>query len=186
MIIRASDSSENPTPTSVEGWAQYLGELIGLDKKGQKAFIKDVANRNSRDWVNILIDEDVDPEIINKFKQYFLTDHTYTVELSFNGMIGVSETIEIDAPPGLNEDSLMELLRTTYEYELDSLLELDEVTDEGDGDYEVSLTFSGYIGTETYYNVSADDEDDAEMEARNEAIWDFDIVSYVMDEEEEE
>ena len=103
----------------------------------------------------------------------------YSVEIGFCGMIGASEFIEVEARPEITEDELIQHIREQYDIELMDLLEVTEATDLGDGDWEVTLNFGGYIGCdETYDTIYASDEDDATEQALNEAIWDFTIISF--------
>ena len=102
----------------------------------------------------------------------------YDIEVSFNGFIGTTSVVKIQAPKDSKEDYLKELLLTEYKYELFDLLEVEDVNSSDEDEWEVCFSFDGYIGTETYYEVDGDDEDDAVDNALEEALDDFDIVSF--------
>ena len=103
------------------------------------------------------------------------SDITYRVELNFGGFLGATEEIEVDAPEGISEDELIELIRTEYSYELEDMLSVSRIDNLGDGDWVVTINFSGYQGVDQEYSVYADYEDDAEEYALEEALWDFSI-----------
>ena len=102
----------------------------------------------------------------------------YNVEVRFAGMIGASEFIEVWVRPEPTEDYLHDVLLDYYESELMDLLDVGETEYLGDGDWEVTLNFNGYIGCDETYSVYADDEDEAIDQALHEAIFDFDILSF--------
>ena len=102
----------------------------------------------------------------------------YELELSFCGMIGASETIEVLARPGATEEELQDILRAEYEYELYDFLEVTDIDQIDDDEWEVTVNFNGYIGCDEVYSVTADDADEAEEWAYSEAIWDFSISDY--------
>jgi len=101
---------------------------------------------------------------------------TYRIELSFAGMINSTESFEIEAPVGVDEDYLLE--RLFEEEDIYDFLEVTEVEDLGDGEYEVTINFGGYIGIDNTYTVDADDEDEAADFAIEEAKDDISIDSF--------
>jgi len=105
---------------------------------------------------------------------------TYEVEISFNGYIGSTTVIEVDAPKDCSEDYLKEVMLTDYMYELLDELEVQNVEslDYDEDVWEVTFDFAGYIGTDATYTVDASDEDEAIEAAQTEAMDDFDIVSF--------
>lgn len=109
---------------------------------------------------------------------------TYKVEVSFNGYIDSTTVIEVEAPRDCSEDYLKETLLTDYMYELLDELEVQQVQSLGydEDSWEVTFDFAGYIGTDTSYTVDAEDEDEAIEAAQTEAMDDFDIVSFEIEE----
>lgn len=101
---------------------------------------------------------------------------TYRLEISFAGMRNSTETFEIDAPVGVDEDYL--LTKLLEEEDIYDFLEVTEVEDLGDGEYEVTINFGGYIGVDSFYTVDADDEDEAADFAIEEAKDDISIDSF--------
>jgi hypothetical protein len=61
-------------------------------------------------------------------------------------------------------------------------LYVEDVEDNGDGDYTVTVGFAGFIGSENEYNVVASDEDEAEAEAIEEAKNDLEVTDVIFDE----
>lgn len=109
---------------------------------------------------------------------------TYKVEISFNGYIGSTDVIEIDAPKNCSEEYLKEIMLTDYMYELLDELEVVEVKSltYDEDTWEVTFDFAGYIGTDATYTVDASDEDEAIEAAQTDAMDDFDIVSFEVEE----
>lgn len=110
---------------------------------------------------------------------------TYCVEIGFAGIIGASETVSVDAPSGLDEDGLMSFMLDSSEYQgnLKDLLGVESVEDMGDGDYVVTFNFGGYVGVENEYSEYALDEDEAVEAALEEALQDFTIEDFSVEEE---
>jgi hypothetical protein len=102
----------------------------------------------------------------------------YELELSFAGMIGASETIEILARPGATEEELQGILHAEYEYDLYDFLDVTDVDQVDDDEWEVTVNFNGYLGCDEVYSVVADDADEAESWAYSEAAFDFSISDF--------
>lgn len=109
---------------------------------------------------------------------------TYSVEIGFAGIVCASETISVDAPSGLDKDGLMSFMLNSSEYQesLKDLLEVESVEDMGDGDYEVTFNFNGYLGVENEYSEYAPDEDEAVAAAYEDALQDFSIEDFMIEE----
>lgn len=104
----------------------------------------------------------------------------YEVELSFGGMIGASEVINVTARAGIvNDEELWSLILNNYVVELEDLLEVTEADELDDDEWDITVNFNGYIGCDEVYNIrGASDEEEASYEALREAIYDFSIESF--------
>ena len=104
----------------------------------------------------------------------------YDVELTFCGMIGASESISVLARAGItDEEEMWSLMLEDYDNDLMDLLEVTEVDELGDDDWDVTVNFGGYIGCDEVYNISgASDEEEASYVALHEAVYDFSIESF--------
>lgn len=103
---------------------------------------------------------------------------TYEVEISFNGYIDSTTTIEVEGPSNCSKDYLKGILLTDYMYELIDELGVQETESLDEDVWEVTFDFAGYNGTDTTYTVDAEDEYEAIEAAQAEALDDFDIVSF--------
>lgn len=101
---------------------------------------------------------------------------TYKVELTFAGYRGGSVDVEVDAPQGVDEDTI--LTQVFEDIDIYDLLEVSSVEDEGDGEFAVTLNFGGYLGYDSTYYVDADDEDEAIDFAMEEAKDDISVESF--------
>ena len=110
------------------------------------------------------------------YKVEKLPDVTYKVELTFAGYRGGSVDVEVDAPQGLDEDTI--LTQVFEDIDIYDLLEVSSVEDEGDGEFAVTLNFGGYLGYDSTYYVDADDEDEAIDFAMEEAKDDISVESF--------
>lgn len=86
----------------------------------------------------------------------------FTVEVTFSGLTGASECYTEYADDA--DDAVFKALDDAADD-----LEVTDVTDNGDGTYDVNVRFAGYIGIDNSYVVSADDEDEASDLALEEA-----------------
>lgn len=50
--------------------------------------------------------------------------------------------------------------------------------------YNITLNFAGYYGCEQTYEVEADSRDEAEEMAKQEALWDLEVVSVETEDED--
>lgn len=106
---------------------------------------------------------------------------TYTGFVNFAGYIGADEEYTVSAE---NEDeAIYEMLELAKED-----LEVIEVNQLGEGEYEVVIGFAGFYGVEEFYTVYVDSEDEAEDEALSQAFDDLsaEITDHEEDEEDEE
>lgn len=102
----------------------------------------------------------------------------YEVEVIFNGYMGASETIRVAARVGITEDELHGVINEYYYGDLIDLLEVADVEDIGDDDWEVTINFNGYVGCDNTYTVFAEDSESAIDHALFDAILDFSIVDF--------
>lgn len=94
----------------------------------------------------------------------------YEVEVRFGGFIGVEEIYTVSA---YNEDEAHREALSEAAWDLN----VENVENLGDDEYEVSITFGGYIGSEQYYTVDAEDDSEAEDAALDLASDDFEVLS---------
>lgn len=102
----------------------------------------------------------------------------YSIEIEFAGMIGVSNeyTEYSTSEQGAIEDAISDATDD---------LEVEDVKDNGDGTYTVSISFCGYYGSEEEYEVDADDPESAEYEAIEMAKEDLEVVDIkILDDED--
>jgi len=102
----------------------------------------------------------------------------YEVNVTFGGYIGSDQFYRVDATS--TEDAIDTALD-----EAEEELGIISVTHVEDDEYEVVVGFAGLSGVENTYTVYADDEDEAEMQAIEEAKWDLsaDVTDVIEDEE---
>ena len=108
---------------------------------------------------------------------------TYRVYVGFCGYVGASEEVEIEAPIGATEEEILSLVQddadVAYLLEVDE----DEIVDLGDGEWEVTINFAGYMGIDETYTVYADTIDEAVDAALEEAKWDLTVEDFEPDED---
>ena len=90
----------------------------------------------------------------------------FEVEVKFGGYIGSESYYDVSAE---DEDEAIENALK----EAKSDLEVTDVEDLGDGDWDVTVQFNGFIGVENVYTETADDQDEAEELALEEAADDL-------------
>lgn len=93
----------------------------------------------------------------------------YDIEIGFAGMVGVSNIYNVEA------SSLDEAIDNAKDAASDDLV-VEDIVDEGDGEYTVTISFDGYTGSEVEYQVYEEDEDSAEEAALEEAYQDLTVV----------
>lgn len=93
----------------------------------------------------------------------------YDIEIGFAGMVGVSVLYNVEAN---NYDEAVDAAIEEAKNEL----EVTDVEDLGDGEYEVSIIFGGMGASETTYEVSAEDQDEAKEIALDEAEYDLESI----------
>ena len=105
----------------------------------------------------------------------------YDVEVRFGGFVG-SPTINltVSAPLGCSADYIKEIITTddAYKWDLIDELSVESIEDLGDDEWNVEINFGGYVGISEIYDVYADDEDEAEEQAKEEALYDFIVESF--------
>lgn len=92
----------------------------------------------------------------------------YTGNVTFSGFIGSDQEYTVYA---FSEEEAEELI--TEEAADD--LEVTDVEDLGDGNWEVTVNFAGFIGVNETYSVYEDNQDDAEQSALEEARSDLEV-----------
>jgi hypothetical protein len=98
----------------------------------------------------------------------------YEVVVGFCGYIGVEQEYNVYA---MNKaDAASEALDNPGS-EAEMELSADEITYNGDGTFDVTVSLAGLIGADNTYTVTASDEDEAEMYALEEAKGDLEILS---------
>lgn len=104
----------------------------------------------------------------------------YEVVLSFGGMIGAYGVIDVIARAGIvNDEELWDLILNNHVGDLEELLEVTEIDELDDNEWDVTVNFNGYIGCDEVYTIrGASDEEEASYEALGEAIYDFSIESF--------
>ena len=108
-----------------------------------------------------------------------MRDITYRVIVGFAGFIGAEEEIDIDAPVDAGENTLESIIQNDPTLVMELLeIDEDEVVSLGDNEWEVPVTFAGFLGTETLYNVYAETLDEAIELAYEEASADITIEDY--------
>ena len=98
----------------------------------------------------------------------------YEVVVGFCGYIGVEQEYNVYAKS--KADAACEALDNPGS-EAEMELSADEITDNGDGTFDVTVSYAGLIGAENTYTVTAEDESEAEMYALEEAKGDLEILS---------
>lgn len=98
----------------------------------------------------------------------------YDVVVNFAGFIGADQEYNVYAMS--KSDAVCEALDNPGS-EAEVELSADEIEDNGDGTYDVTVSFAGLIGAENTYTVSAEDEDDAERLALEEAKADLTVMT---------
>ena len=86
----------------------------------------------------------------------------YTANVNFGGYIGADQSYSVEAT---NRDEALEMIRDLAADDL----EVTDIQDLGDGDWEVTVGFAGFIGVEETYSVYEEDEDAAYELALEEA-----------------
>ena len=162
--IRETIAENGATPESI------LRQLSSDDAWGVRRAV--AANENTP--YDLLVTLGQDPVLSVRMTTYV----DYEVEVSFCGFIGASEFIEMQARPEITEEELREEMFEHYENDLLDLLDVTETEFLDYDDWDVTVNFNGYIGCDNTYNVSGDDEDEASDYALQEALWDFDILSF--------
>lgn len=94
----------------------------------------------------------------------------YEVTIGFAGFLGVENTYSVDAD---NDGEAIEIARLRAENDI-YVRDVEEI---GNGEYEVTVDFSNYIGAEEYYTVMADNEDEADAKGFEEATNDLHVIS---------
>lgn len=102
----------------------------------------------------------------------------YEVSVNFASFVGVDEIYSVRAK---NED---DAIADALEQAADDL-SIDNVEDLGDGDFEVTVNFASFVGADEVYTITADDADEAEIEALQMAKDDL-SAEIVSDEDEDE
>lgn len=112
-------------------------------------------------------------EIKGSIHEYELND--YIVTISFAGYVGSDNDYNVSA---INEDEAcddaIEIAKSD--------LSVEDWAEIDDGEWEVTVSFAGQLGTEETYTVSADNEDEACDAAIEEASWDLNVESVELDE----
>jgi len=94
----------------------------------------------------------------------------YVVTVNFGGFIGADVEYEVSA------DSEEEAEEASLEAAAEDLT-VDDIVDEGDGNWTVTVGFAGMVGVGNDYDVTGDDEDEASEAAIEEAKWDLEVDS---------
>lgn len=106
---------------------------------------------------------------------------TYRVTVGFSGFIGTEEEVDVVAPRDASEAELESIIQNDVGLITELLdIEEDDVVSLGDDEWEVPVSFAGYIGTETLYTVYAESLDEAIDAAYEEATTDINILDYVI------
>ena len=92
----------------------------------------------------------------------------YEVSIGFAGYVGAEEIYKVDEE---DEDEAIEAALA----EARDDLSVEDVRDMGDGEFEVDVNFAGLVGVTETYTVSSADEDEASVDAINEAEFDLDV-----------
>lgn len=106
----------------------------------------------------------------------------YRINIGFGEYVDAIEELEVEAPVGLDADELLAYIRENNSDDLFMLLEVGDITDNEDGTWSVDINFAGYIGANETYEVVANDVDEAETLAEEEALWDFTIEYFEVEE----
>ena len=91
----------------------------------------------------------------------------YDVLVSFAGYVGSEQLYSVVAE---DEDEAIEAALA----EARDDLSVEDVRDMGDGEFEVDVNFAGLVGVTETYTVYSDDEDEARVDAINDAEFDLD------------
>ena len=110
--------------------------------------------------------------ILQKLKES--EGRTYEVVVGFCGYIGVEQEYNVYA--NSKADAVCKALDNPGS-EAEMELNADDITDNGDGTFDVTVSYAGLIGAENTYTVTAEDESEAEMNALEEAKGDLEILS---------
>ena len=116
----------------------------------------------------------VDNNIISNLLENEQEGRYYDVVIGFGGYIGVEEEYHVYA---MNRaDAVGEALDNPGS-EAEQDLSVDNIEDNGDGSYTCTVSFAGTIGADNEYTVYADSEEEAEMNAIEEAKSDLEVIS---------
>lgn len=116
----------------------------------------------------------VDNNIISNLLEDEREGRYYDVVIGFGGYMGVEEEYHVYA---MNRaDAVGEALDNPGS-EAEQDLSVDNIEDNGDGSYTCTVSFAGTIGADNEYTVYADSEEEAEMNAIEEARSDLEVIS---------
>lgn len=105
----------------------------------------------------------------------------YRVTVGFSGFIGTEEEVDVVAPRDASEAELESIIQNDVGLITELLdIEEDDVVSLGDDEWEVPVSFAGYIGTETLYTVYAETLDEAIAAAYEEATTDITVLDYAI------
>lgn len=116
----------------------------------------------------------VDNNIISNLLEDEQEGRYYDVSIGFGGYIGVEEKYNVYAKN--RADAVGEALDNPGS-EAEQDLSVDNIEDNGDGSYTCTVSFAGNIGADNEYTVYADSEEEAEMNAIDEAKSDLEVIS---------
>ena len=106
---------------------------------------------------------------------------TYRVELSFAGFPDCGE-LEVDASIDIDKFELIELLQNELTEDLKDMLEVYRIDNCSEGEWRVTITLTDNNDVKAVYSVYADYEEEVEELALDEAVQDFDIEYFEVEE----
>lgn len=162
---RASDISDDNFREAVQ---------LVKDAVKNKFTEKEIKNALAKELFNMLPESETKSSKNKQLKESDNDWEPYDVVIGFHDLIGVENEYTINAR-SKQEAVDYALDQPGSEAELD--LSVENIEDDGDGQYTVTVNFAGCIGSDEDYTVYAENEEEAELLALEEAKNDLEVIS---------
>lgn len=162
---RASDISDDNFREAVQ---------LVKDAVKNKFTEKEIKNALAKELFNMLPESETKSSKNKQLKESDDSWEPYDVVVGFHGFVGIEQEYTINAR-SKQEAVDYALDQPGSEAEMD--LSAENIEDDGDGQYTVTINFAGYIGSDEDYTVYAESEEEAEQLALEEAKNDLEVIS---------